>query len=204
MIDGLEEGAVAPELREEFPRLRLLSVAVEASDGRSSRGARRRLRELSSRFRGPQAVVLRQAAVPQAYRVFFHHIGLDPDVDRVPAEAAAVHRLVTGEFKGGGRVGDALLVPLVETGVPLWALDADRVAGKLELRAARPGEPVPEGRLVVADDERPVAVLFGDVVAERAVSRETARIRIFTVLVAGVPEIHAEEALATCLDLLTE
>jgi hypothetical protein len=40
-----------------------------------------RLRELSDRFTGAQAITLRQKPIPWAYRVFFRHIGLDPDVD---------------------------------------------------------------------------------------------------------------------------
>jgi DNA/RNA-binding domain of Phe-tRNA-synthetase-like protein len=211
--EELADGAIAPELRAEFPKLRLVSAAVEASDGRSSRDARRRLGMLSARFRGAQAVVLRQSPVPQAYRVFFRHIGLDPDVDRPPAEAAAVARLVAGEFRATGRVGDALTIPLVETGVPLWALDADLVTGGLVLRPAGRDEtlgggeeppPVPEDRLVIADDRGPVAILFGDLADDRTVSKATERVLVFSVAVPGVPDIHVDEAMATCLDLLTE
>jgi hypothetical protein len=36
------------------------------------------------------------------------------------------------------------------------------------------------------------------------VTKATERVLVFSVVVPGVPEIHVEEAVATCLDLLTE
>ena len=125
---------------------------------------------MSDRFRGPQAVVMRQRPVPWAYRVFFRHIGLDPDEHRTPVEALALERLKAGGFKSRSLLDDALTVAVMETGVPVWALDADRVDGELALRPAERGErfgggeyasDVPAGRLLVADDAGPVGVLFG-------------------------------------------
>lgn len=208
---ALHDGTVAPALREEFPRLGLAWVDVDARPGRSPRPVRRQLRELSSRFRGPQAVVMRQLPVPHAYRVFFRQIGLDPDVDRPPGEAAAVDRLLAGEFRSRGLVDDALLIALVETGVPVWALDAAVVAGPLTLRVSAEGErvgrgegalPVAAGRIVVADSEGPLSVLFADLAPGVGVSGATERVRLFAVRVDGVPSIHVEEALWTCADLL--
>ena len=54
---------------------------------------RERLRELSDRFRGAQAIALRRQPIPHAYRVFFRHIGLEPDEHRVPVEALALERM---------------------------------------------------------------------------------------------------------------
>ena len=102
---------------------------------------------------------MRTQPVPHAYRAFFRQIGLDPDASRIPSEEAAVARLLQGGFRSRDLLADALLIGLVETGVPVWALDADLVdAGGLGIRTTVTGErfgsvepPLPEGRLVVAD-----------------------------------------------------
>ena len=209
----VEPGWVDVELRAEFPELRLWQTEVAATPARSSEGLRERLRHLSDGFRGPQAVMLRQQPVPHAYRVFFRHIGLDPDEDRTPVEALALERLKAGAFKSKNSLDDALTVATLETNVALWALDAERLEGRLGIRVARPGEVlgrtdeaprVPEGRLVVVDDPGPVAVLFGDLAPGHGVTYETSRIRLFAVAVAGVPGIHVEEALWTCGEILLD
>ncbi|MFL5819245.1 MAG: phenylalanine--tRNA ligase beta subunit-related protein [Solirubrobacteraceae bacterium] len=205
------DGPVADEIREEFPELGLVTLAVDAVPGRSSRGVKQRLRGLSDRFRGSHAVSLRQAPVPWAYRVFYRHIGLDPDADRTPIEAAALERLLRGAFKSQNLVDDALTISLVETGVPIWALDAAAVEGPLMLRLAAAGErlgraaaapPVHAGRLVVADERSPLAILFGELAPGHGVTSQTRRMTLFTLRVAGVPRIHVEESLFTCVDIL--
>jgi DNA/RNA-binding domain of Phe-tRNA-synthetase-like protein len=169
---------------------------------------------MSSRFLGSHAVALRSKPIPHAYRVFFRHIGLDPDVHRVPVEAVVVERLKAGGFRSHSLLRDAMTVAIVETGVPVWALDADRVQGALELRRAEEREPLgrgeeypqwlPAGRLVVADLAGPVAVLFGDVATPHAITRATARTLLFSVQVEGVPAIHVSEALWTVSDIVQE
>jgi DNA/RNA-binding domain of Phe-tRNA-synthetase-like protein len=214
--DGASEvepraGPVADEIRDEFPELRLLSLTLDAVPGRSPRGVKHRLRILSDRFRGSHAVSMRQEPVPWAYRVFYRHIGLDPDADRTPIEAAALERLLRGAFKSQNLVDDALTISLVETGVPIWALDATTVDGELTLRVAAAGErlgrataapPVGPGRLVVADRSSPLAILFGELAPGHGVTPRTRRMTLFTLQVAGVPRIHVEEALFTCIDIL--
>ena len=205
------EGWVATEVAEEFPRLGVVSLTVEARPGRASAGVRQRLRELSSRFRGGAAVVMRQQPVPWAYRVFFRHIGLDPDITRTPVEQAALDRLVAGEFRSRNLVDDALLIAVIETGVPVWALDADTIAPPLGVRTTIAGEtlgrredapPVAPGRLAVADADGPLAYLFGEIAPGHAVSRETRRMTLFAVRVSGVPAIHVEESLWLCAGAL--
>ncbi len=205
-------GWVADDVRAEYPELRLLVLPVDARPSRSPPEVRRRLRELSDRFRGAQAVALRRSPVPWAYRVFFRQIGLDPDVSRTPIEAAAVDRLIRGGWRSDNLLDDALTIALVETGVPLWALDAGPVQGELGIRTATAGEPLgraaaqplrlPAGRLVVADARTPLAVLFGDLANGHGVDRKTERMVLFTVAVAGVPAIHVEEALYSCAETL--
>jgi DNA/RNA-binding domain of Phe-tRNA-synthetase-like protein len=135
---------------------------------------------------------------------------MDPDDQRTPVEEAAMRRLMHGGFQSQGTLEDALLLAVVETGVPMWAVDDATLDGPLGLRAARAGEQrpradgfaddLPPGRLVVADAAGPVAVLFGEPDAKHAVTKQTQQVRLFTLQVAGVPDIHVEEALWTALD----
>jgi DNA/RNA-binding domain of Phe-tRNA-synthetase-like protein len=209
---ALDEGWVEAELAREFPGLRLASVEVPAPPRRSPPALRHRLAILADRFHGARALTLRREPVPAAYRVFFRHIGLDPDVQRTPVEAAALGRLLGGGFSSRGTVQDALLAAVMETGVPVWALDAERVDGPLGLRGARAGERLGEGeyaddlapgRVVVADASASLAVLFGEVAPSARPGRQASRLRLFAVGVPGVPALHVEEALLGCSDALS-
>jgi DNA/RNA-binding domain of Phe-tRNA-synthetase-like protein len=208
----LWEGWVEDDLRSELPGLRLVAAAAPAPRGRSPRPLRRRLAALADRFYGARALSIRREPVPAAYRVFFRQSGMDPDDQRPPSEAAAMRRLVEGGFVSRGWIDDALLLAVLETGVPVWALDAGRVEGPLGLRTARRGERLGEGelapdlrpgRVVVADAARPVAGLFADAVApSHAPTRNTGQLLLFALAVAGVPELHVEEAMFVCVDAL--
>jgi DNA/RNA-binding domain of Phe-tRNA-synthetase-like protein len=203
-------GFVEPGLQAEFPGLRLSWVTVEASMRASPHSVKQRLRMLSDRLGGASVVAMRTQPIPHAYRAFFRHIGLDPDASRIPSEEAAVARLLQGAFRSQDLVNDALLVALIETGVPIWALDADLVdAGGLGIRTTAGGEsfgsgehPLAAGRLVVADERSVHALLFGAVAPGHGVSTRTARTALFAVGVDGVPTIHIEEALWTCGQVL--
>ncbi len=200
-------------VREEHPGLRLCSILAPGGPVRSPREIRLRLKQLSSRFSGPRAVSMRSEPIPHAYRVFYRHIGLDPDdpETRTPVEEAAMRRLVEGGFTSHDLVQDAVLLAIVETGVPIWAVDDDTLRGALCVRETTHGErlgtgeyanELPAGRLVVADDAGPVAVLFGELADERRPSRSTTSLRIFALQVDGVPELHVEEALWLCAEAL--
>lgn len=211
MAEEPEAGWVAPEIREELPDLRLWSLRVQAVPGPAPAGLKERLRTLSDRYHGARAIQLRTDPIPHAYRVFYRHIGLDPDADRIPLEAAVLERLMHGAFRSHGLVDDALVIALVETGVPVWALDDDRVDGALGLRLTGDREdlgrseaapPLREGRLVVADERSPLAELFGDPAPGHGVTPETRAMRLFTVQPGGVPAIHVEEALWLCAECL--
>jgi DNA/RNA-binding domain of Phe-tRNA-synthetase-like protein len=183
------DGFVAAELAAEFPDLRVAWVEVLAPPpGKSPPELRARLRALSDKLRGAQAIAMRGRDVPHAYRAFFRHIGLDPDVARVPVEALMLERLMHGGYPTRGRLPDACAIASIETGVPVWALDADRVDGPLGIRT--------EGdRLVLADAAGPVAKLFAPPGPAHAPSRDTRRLALVTVVVPGVPALYAEEAL---------
>ena len=193
---------VAPELADEFPGLAVRTLLVERGSGRSPKVVKERLRTLSDRFGGAQAITLRQKPIPWAYRVFYRHIGLDPDRTLTPIEQISLDRMRQGSFKSQNLLDDALTIAIVESGVALRALDADQVAGGLELRgsmagealAGRPGD-LPPGTLVIADERRPLALLFGATADAVGVHPKTKRTLLVAVQVKGVPDATAEEAL---------
>jgi DNA/RNA-binding domain of Phe-tRNA-synthetase-like protein len=207
----ISDGKVAPELREEFPGLALRYTVIEAQPRRSPAGVKTHLRYLSNRFYGNRALNLRREPIASSYRVFFRHIGLDPDTDRTPIEAASLERLRAGGFKSHGLVDDAVTIATVETGVAMRALDADRLRGPLGVRVSRederlggakPGLKLPEGTLVLADDEVAVGLIFGETAETHEVRRETQRVAVCAVQVQGVPDISVEEAIWSCVTVL--
>jgi DNA/RNA-binding domain of Phe-tRNA-synthetase-like protein len=204
----LQNGWVEPELAEEFPELRLLHARLDVRPTRSPKEVRQRLRMLADRYTGGKVVHMRQDPVPWAYRVFSRQVGIDPDHDRTPVEAVALRRLKQGGLHSENIVDDALTIAIAETGVPVIALDADRVEGELGLRLARAGERLDEARLlsdrqlVMADAERPVAVVLRDVSRDAGVTRDTQRMVLCALGVKGVPRISLEEALWSAAETL--
>lgn len=197
-----ERGWVAATVSEEFPGLGVLWTTVEARSGRSPRQVKERLRQLSDRFHGGHAIQMRQRPIPWAYRVFFRQIGLDPDQTRTPIEELALERMKHGAFRSRSQLDDALTIAIVETGVALRAFDAERVEGRLGIRTSAPGErlegrpgELPSRTLVIADELRPLALLFGATAQGRGVHPQTTRMMLIAVAVRGVPEIAVEEAL---------
>ncbi len=207
------EGFVEPAVQAEFPGLCLRWVTVSGRRRRSPRALVHRLHELSSRYRGASVVAARTKPIPHAYRAFFRQIGLDPDVQRIPSEQAAVARLMQGGFRSADLVTDACLVALIETGVPVWALDAAaaeedglgiRITTTADCqRAADRGEWLNPGSLAIGSRRDVHCVLFADPVAGRKVGPRTDRVTLFVVGVDGVPSMYLDEALAICVDLLT-
>ncbi|HEV7563629.1 MAG TPA: hypothetical protein VGO24_09010 [Solirubrobacterales bacterium] len=195
-------GWVAPHIAAEFPGLGIAWVEVDARPGKSSDSVRRRLRDLSDRFFGAHAIRMRERPIPWAYRVFFRHIGLDPDRTRTPIEQLALDRLHDGAFVSRGLPADALTIATVETGVALRAFDADRIEGRLCVRDSAPGESLAgrpgelaQGTLTVADELNPVGLLFGPTAEGYGVESRSRRIAVAAIEVKGVPRIAVEEAL---------
>ncbi len=204
-------GFVAPDVRAEFPGLRLESVTVAQRRRPTPPDVVHRLRELSDRYRGAGVVAMRTQPVPHAFRSFFRQIGLDPDIRRIPSEEAAVARLLHGTFHSIDLISDACLVALIETGIPVWALDGDvvdetglgiRTATEHDLREMRGRAAVTPGSLVVADANSIHAVLFEDPAPGHGVGAQTRWVTLFAIAVDGVPAIHSEEALWCATELL--
>jgi hypothetical protein len=186
-------GAVEPAIARELPGLGLVwcAFAVDADPlRRSPPELRERLRRLSDRQRGATALALRSRAIPHAYRVLSRHLGIEPDIDRIPVEALAVERMLAGVHPSRGLLADALAVATVETEVGVWAADAERVG---EPRLAQE-----DGRVVVAG----VAPLFAEPAGAAAVTRETRRLALYAVRAPGVPDIALSEALWVAWELI--
>jgi len=209
-------GWLAREVEQEFPDLCLLVAEVhhtrrEPLTASSPPDIETRMREMSNRFRGGRAVGVRREPITAAYRIFFRQIGMDPDVQRTPIEAAIMERMLRGGFPTGGLIEDVLLIALLETGVLVGALDAHSLDGPLGIRTSTEGETLgrgrgglgrspgptllPAGRLVVADAAGAVAVLFGEVAPAHRPGPQSTRVALFAVRVGGVPALYAEEAL---------
>ena len=160
---------------------------------------------LANRYNGARAINLRREPIPAAYRVFFRHIGLDPDVVPTPIEQAVISRMVRGGIASTGLIEDVLLITLLDTGVPVWALDADTVDGPLGIRVvAGEGEllgrfpeapPLVPGRLVVADSSAALALLFGALAPGHEAGPNCTRCVLFSLQIEGLPWLHLEEAL---------
>jgi DNA/RNA-binding domain of Phe-tRNA-synthetase-like protein len=210
MIDELDltRGAVDETLRVEFPELGIVYAEVPVRPRRSPPAVRARLREESNRFTGAKAVTLRQQPIPGAYRVFFRHVGIDPDERRTPIEAIALERMRAGGFLSRNVVDDALLLATLETGVPVIAFDSDALDGELGLRvsgAESLGDlPLSSGQVVIADEARPLSVLFGEMAAGVGVHDSTRRMTLVAVRVKGVPEVSVEEALWVAAETVSE
>jgi len=188
--------AVDARVAAEHPGLHVWTTCVEARTGRTPPELRDRLRLLADRFRGPQAVAMRARPVPWAYRVLYRHLGIDPDAVRTPIEELVLERLLTGGFATRGLPEDALALATLETGVPVYAVDADSLDGALELA------PDADGRLALADGAGTVAVLFGSPEPERAPSRRTRALVLLAVQAPGVDELFVEEAVWTAVAAL--
>jgi DNA/RNA-binding domain of Phe-tRNA-synthetase-like protein len=205
-------GWIAPEVEDEFPELALVTVEVPCSvHRRSPPSVRHRLADLSNRMTGAHALQARQLPIPALHRAFFRQLGVDPDVVRPPFEEAVFRRLWKGGFVSAGMPYDALTIALVETGVGVWALDAEAVAGSLGVRPSVAGEScgggrqedaLPVGQLVIADDERVLAPLFGEPGPAVRIGAQTRRAILYVLQAPGVSALPVQEALWTCRTLL--
>ena len=202
-MSGPVDGWVDLGLETEFPGL---SLAVRECDGpvRVDPGVQERLASIASRIRGRTAIELRREPVPAAYRAFYRQVGLDPDVEMTPVEAAVGRRLFDGGVRTPGPLTDALELAVLETCIPVYALDPGALDGPPGIRPARPGEQLVDadgarrsspGRLVIADAAGALCWLFGEAHGRGAPGPSTAPILLAAVAVPGVPPMGVDEAL---------
>jgi DNA/RNA-binding domain of Phe-tRNA-synthetase-like protein len=198
-------GSVAPDVLAELPGLSLRWVATGPPARGDPRELQARLDALSEGYRGASVVAMRTKPVHRAYRACFRQVGLDPDMQRPPAEELALARLLRGGLRARDRLHGALMIALVETGVPVWALDGELTdARSLMIRASRDGDrsgrgaqasELLPGRLVVADARSIHALLFGEVSCGHRAELGSRSVVLFAAGVEGVPAMCLDEAL---------
>lgn len=189
-------GRIASSVAAEFPGLTFAWLDLDVQTGASPRALRQRLAHESDRIKGADALTLVRRPIPSAYRVFFRQIGLDPETDRTPIEQIVLTRIVRGGLRSNGRLADACGVALLETGVPVWGLDRNRLSGDLQLEIAMVIAPDAEHSGLVITDAGDLAIPLFRGVPERFVpTPESSRVRLFAVGVPGVPPMTVDEAL---------
>lgn len=205
----VRRAGVAGELRASFPELALWTTTIDGGARRSSAGVRRRLEEAAPRLTAAAAIGARGESLPWAYRVFARRLGSDPDDLRDPVELAALHRGPNATPESSGLPGDALLIAAGQTGVPVYAFDADELDGDLWLRAARAGETlgrsrrtIGEGRPVIADTTRAVAEPFGASATLAPVTADTQRTALVALQAKGIAEASVEEVLWIVVEIM--
>jgi TetR/AcrR family transcriptional regulator len=192
--EALTRAPVLGALRTDFPELALWTAALAATPGKSPDSVITRLREPRSSV--AEAGGARRESTPWAYRVLARQLGLQPLSQPSTNEQA-------------GLPADALTIAGAQTGVPLIAFDASKLDGSLALRQARAGErlgdeQLDDGRVVMADRERPLALLLGPQAADTEVTATTERIVLAAIQAKGVPTLAVEEALWTAIEIMRE
>jgi AcrR family transcriptional regulator/DNA/RNA-binding domain of Phe-tRNA-synthetase-like protein len=209
--EALRRAPVLGALRTDLPELALWTVELAARPGPSPAPVRRRLETLGDRAAAAEAEGARRESTPWAYRVLLRQLGVDPAGAYGLTEQMALRPGDVGQLESSGLPLDALLVATIETGVPLVAMDAAGLEGELALRRARAGEllgadgaALPEGCVVIADERRPVAVLFGRTAGAVEVSGKSERLALAAIQAKGVPDLSVEEALWTAIEIMRE
>ncbi|MEM0017827.1 MAG: phenylalanine--tRNA ligase beta subunit-related protein [Candidatus Korarchaeum sp.] len=157
---------------------------------------------------------LKDHPVARAYRDFYWRIGIDPTKVR-PSGEALVRRILRGEkLPSVNSVVDSGNAASALTLVPIGLYDMSRIAGRLELRLAKPGEvfhPIGGGERklrggepVLADELGPI-FLYPHRDCERTKIRDDTRDVL--VVAAGVPNVEratVRRALNLALELIRE
>jgi DNA/RNA-binding domain of Phe-tRNA-synthetase-like protein len=205
----MREGTITDDaLAQDFPVLAVLYASRAIGGGAYRRAAKERLALLDNRIGGELVATMRQQAVPGAYRAFARQIGLDPDGDATPLERTLMDRIRAGRFVPASATRDPCTVAMLETGVPVWAVDEAYVEGPLRIGpltqedvASLDGTPARPHDLAVWDDKAPLSLLLGDVAGGAQPTRRTQAVRLFALRVEGVPDASVREALWTAGEL---
>ena len=157
---------------------------------------------LSDRFSGAQAINLRHQPIPWAYRVFYRHIGLDPDEQRTPVEELALERMKHGGFRSNNLLDDALTIAIIESGrrdARLRRRSGHRAgSGSGSARQARSWRAGPASSRRDAGDRRrraPAGAVVRRPGGRPGGDPKTKRTTLVAIGVSGVPAIAVEEAL---------
>ena len=179
----LVAAAVDPLVAAEHPGLRVWTARVAGAAGAHAAASCASACALPpTAAAAPQAVALRTRPVPWAYRVLFRHLGLDPDVHAHAGRGARRSSgCCTAASRARGLPEDALALATLETGVPVWALDARR------RRRARRSRPARTAGSCSPTTRGTVAVLF--CAARRRSARRAARTRALLLVAVQAPGV---------------
>jgi len=190
---------VARELEARFPGLSALVAHVEGvkvgpSDERLKNFAEQLFEEARKQH---DLESLKDVPVLRAYRDFFWKVGIDPTKVR-PAAEALIRRILLGKpIPFINNLVDAYNLASIKTCIALAAFDRDLLKGELFMRPARRGErflgigmqepkELLGGEIVVADDEKLVAIYPYRDAEQTKVSSSTENVLL---LICGVPGI---------------
>jgi len=190
---------IAQELKTRFPGLSALvahveGVSVRPSDERLKNFAEQLFEETREQH---DLESLKDVPVLRAYRDFFWKVGIDPTKVR-PAAEALMRRILLGKpIPSINNLVDAYNLASIKTCIALAAFDRDMLNGKLLMRPAGRGErflgigmqeprELVGGEIVVADDEKLVAIYPYRDAEQTKVSNSTENVLL---LICGVPGI---------------
>lgn len=198
-----EDGWVDHVVAREFPGLRLRYTVIPARPEASPAELKDRLADLSNRYLGFHAMSLPRQPIPTAYRVFLRQVGLDPDTQPSPVEAASRERIVRGSFASHDRICDALTIATVESQVALSVVDADSVELPLGIRPVRADDhsDLALGTLALADANREIASLFGSPRLDCEVGPRTRSVAAAAIGVEGIADWMLDDALWRFADI---
>ncbi len=186
--ERLVRAPVLGSLRTDFPELALWTAELAATPGPSPEPVVERLSNTAPSLAAAEGA--RRESAPWAYRVLARQLGAQP-LPHAPATESQ------------GLPADALTIATNQTGVPLLAFDSAKLSGELALRHARAGEQLAEeGQVVIADRQKPVAIVLGPQTHE--VTSETERVTVAAIQAKGVPTLAVEEALWTAIEIMRE
>ena len=203
------------EVRERFPDLKLALVEVRGVVvKKQAEGLNELKQEVLSWVRENYRLeTLKDVPIFRLYRDFFWRLNIDPTKIR-PASEALVRRVLQGKsLPNINTVVDAYNLASIKTGVPLAVFDAEKLKGDLMMRFARKGEkflgigmkePVTlkGGELVIADEEKLIAIYPYRDSDEAKVTESTTNILVVSCGVPGVDAERLRDAAKTAVDFI--
>lgn len=193
---------LSQELKEAYPGLGVRTVQVDGIEvNRESKSLEEYKEEVINKVKSSRDLSeLMDDPIYRKYRDFLWRIGIDPTKVR-PASEALVRRILQGKsLPKINTAVDAYNMASIISGVPIAALDADKIEGKLEMDFSRPGmefsgigmkEPkVLKGRELIIKDSREIVAIYLYRDADK--SKITGNTRRIFLIACGVPGIGME------------
>jgi DNA/RNA-binding domain of Phe-tRNA-synthetase-like protein len=207
---------IDPRLADRFPGLRVVigyidGVKVQRTDANLEKFKDEVLAEVKKKY---DLESLKDVAIFRAYRDFFWKVGIDPTKIR-PAAEALIRRILGGkQIPTINTVVDSYNMASIKTEIALAAFNRDELKGSLLMRTAENGErflgigmsepmELNGGEVVIADEEKLVAVYPYRDAEKSKVSEATRNLLILVCGVPGINEQHLMNAGKVALELVT-